>query len=327
MAITEIDAMEYSSDANAQAAYVTNASAAVSQQQTIANASFPLGDGGSNVEYRQRQSFQIQNSSLVSQIDILFTSNSGSPSGNVTCRIETDNAGQPSGTLVDSNATLAITPTASSWNAFAFTTPFNLTANITYWIVLNCDNQANDVAWYVMGSATSQYALGNRGYTQDGSWNNSADTDLGFKVYTLSLQCFSEATIKSQGSYALKSVAAITDSLNKTLTKTFASSLDLTGVNTLKFDMRASRTGANVKLGLHDTGGTTTELTPTINSADTYETKTWDISGVSDANKNAIDTLTLTQVNADSATTWYMDNFYGTTDTGVVFIPRIMFIF
>jgi hypothetical protein len=35
------------------------------------------------------------------------------------------------------------------------------------------------------------------------------------------LQSYSESTIKTQGSYALKAVAAITDSLNKTLTKTF----------------------------------------------------------------------------------------------------------
>ncbi|MFH1328629.1 MAG: hypothetical protein ABIH76_07315 [Candidatus Bathyarchaeota archaeon] len=123
------------------------------------------------------------------------------------------------------------------------------------------------------------------------------------------LQSYSEATIKTQGSYALKAVAAITDSLNKTLTKTFATNQDLTGVKNLKFDMRSSRTGANIKLGLHDTGGTTTELTPTIATADTFQTFSWDLSGVSDANKDAIDTFTLTQVNADSTTTWYLDNF------------------
>ena len=35
------------------------------------------------------------------------------------------------------------------------------------------------------------------------------------------LQSYSESTIKTQGSYSLKGVAAITDSLNKTLTRTF----------------------------------------------------------------------------------------------------------
>ena len=36
------------------------------------------------------------------------------------------------------------------------------------------------------------------------------------------LQSYSEATIKTQGSYSLKAIAAITDSLNKTLTRTIA---------------------------------------------------------------------------------------------------------
>lgn len=53
---------------------------------------------------------------------------------------------------------------------------------------------------------------------------------------------------------------------------------------------------------------TTTELTPTISSADTYENKTWDISGVADADKNAIDKIIFTPVNADSANTVYFDN-------------------
>ena len=106
----------------------------------------------------------------------------------------------------------------------------------------------------------------------------------------------------------MKAVAT-TSAINKTLTKTFAVNNNLTGVKNLRFDMRSSRTGANVKLGLHDTGGTTTELTPTIATADTYQTVSWDISGVSDANKDAIDTLTITIMNADSANTFYLDYF------------------
>ena len=131
-------------------------------------------------------------------------------------------------------------------------------------------------------------------------WTADFSGSLPSAPYDVVLQSYSESTIKTQGSYALKAVAAQTDSLNKTLTHTFASPLDLSGVNTLKLDMRSTRTGANVKIGLHDTGGTTTELTPTINSADTYETKTWDISGVADADKNNITELIVTVVNADA---------------------------
>ena len=122
------------------------------------------------------------------------------------------------------------------------------------------------------------------------------------------LQSYSEATIKTQGSYALKAVAAITDSATKTLIKTFATNHNLTGVKNLWFDTRASRTGSNFKIGLHDTGGTTTEITPSIITADTYQKLNWDWSAVSDANKDNIDTCTITITNADSANTIYLDS-------------------
>jgi len=67
------------------------------------------------------------------------------------------------------------------------------------------------------------------------------------------LQVYSEATIKTQGSYSLK-VVADTSSINKTLTHTFSPVIDLTGVNNLKIDMRSNRTGSNVKLTLGKSG-------------------------------------------------------------------------
>lgn len=125
----------------------------------------------------------------------------------------------------------------------------------------------------------------------------------------LSVTPTSEATVKTQGSYALKGVADITTGLNKTVTKTFASPLNLSGVKNMKFDIRASRTGANIKLGLHDSGGTTSEITPTILTADTWQTVTWNLMSISDTNKDVIDTLIITVINADSANTFYLDNF------------------
>ena len=116
-----------------------------------------------------------------------------------------------------------------------------------------------------------------------------------------------EGTNKTQGTYALKVVAAA-NSLNKTLTRTIGSPLDLSNLNTLTFDIRASRTGSNIKLGFHDAGGTTTEVTPNITQADVYQTATVDLSGVSNANKDAIDQIVITIVNADAVNTFYMDN-------------------
>lgn len=84
---------------------------------------------------------------------------------------------------------------------------------------------------------------------------------------------------------------------------------DLSGVTNLVFDVYASRTGSNLKFAIHDTGGTTTDITPNITSANTWQTIDWDISAVSDANKNAVDTFVITVVNADAANTFYVDNF------------------
>ena len=127
------------------------------------------------------------------------------------------------------------------------------------------------------------------------------------------LRAYSEATIKQEGSYSLKGVALITDSLNKTLTRTVAPTLNLTGRDIIKFDIRASRTGSNIKIGIHDSGGTTTEITPVIAAADTWQTVLWDISAVTNANKDAIDSIIVTIVNADAENTFYIDNMFGDT--------------
>jgi hypothetical protein len=117
------------------------------------------------------------------------------------------------------------------------------------------------------------------------------------------------ATINTEGSYALKAVAKATVSLNKTLTRTIPSPLDLSGLTTnVTFDMRATRTGSNVKIGLHDSGGTTTEITPNITVANTFQSFSIDMTGVSNANRDAIDQIIITVVNADADNTFYLDN-------------------
>jgi len=130
--------------------------------------------------------------------------------------------------------------------------------------------------------------------------------------YPMQLQSYSESTIKTEGSYALK-LSATTDALNETVTKTLTGGdiLDLTGKNTIKLDARSTGTGSNLEFNIHDSGGTTTTHTINISSADTYQTDSWDISGVSDADKNAIDQLQFKVLNAGSARDFYIDNVYG----------------
>ena len=61
-----------------------------------------------------------------------------------------------------------------------------------------------------------------------------------------------------------------------------------------------------------------TETTPNITSASTWQTVTWDISAVADVDKDAIDTFIITAVDADAANTFYVDNIYaGTADSDI----------
>lgn len=130
-------------------------------------------------------------------------------------------------------------------------------------------------------------------------------------LQTVVLQCYSEDTIKEQGTYSLKAFAKGTDALNETLTRAVDPTIDLSGLSEIKLDIRASRTGSHIKIGIHDSGGTTTEHTANIAEVDTFQTETWDISGVADGNKDAIDSIIITIDNADADNTFYFDNIYG----------------
>jgi len=126
--------------------------------------------------------------------------------------------------------------------------------------------------------------------------------------YPDDLSDYSEPTIKQQGSYALKGIAAITTSLNKTITRTVSPTIDLSSQNQIQFDIRSSRTGTNLQAQIHDSGGTTSTHNINITSADTWQTETWDISGISGTDKDVIDQIIFKVINADAANTFYIDN-------------------
>lgn len=308
----ELDYMEYSSDALAQAAYVTNATTEiVDQQQTTSDQAGYVSGDISDSEYRSGQVFTPSIDCIVTAVEVKEASAQTSPSGNWTLRIETISSGKPSGTLANANASVVVIPPGTNTIIKGtFATPFKLFGGTQYAIVIQCDNQLTNRYWALCCTYSSAYSGGGATMSVDGSWLAPSTTeDLYFKIYIANaLQGFSESTIKTQGSYSLKVVAAATDSLNKTLTRTIASPIDLSGQSQIKFDMRASRTGSNVKIGFHDSGGTTTEITPNILSADTFQTVTVDISAVADADKNAIDQIIFTMVNADEANTVHIDN-------------------
>ena len=317
MATLEIDKMEYSSDALARAAYVESGGNGylemVDQQQLTDNSDAGLGNVG-GITYYEAQSFQLSGTIIISAVEVKQNGHTGSPTGNWTLRIETNNvSGKPSGTLANANASVVVSPPGDNTIVKGtFSTAFTLNGSTTYWLVINCAAQTSGNYWNLGLCATNTYANGVRDYwsSSNGIWNPYTD-DLYFKVYANipSPTCYFENAIKTQGSYSLKVIALATISLTGVFTKTFSVNSDLTGVKNIKFDMYASRTGANIKIGIHDTGGTTTEITPSIITANTWQTINWSISAVTDGNKDAIDKVVITITNADADNTFYLDNF------------------
>lgn len=309
LANTEMDYMEYSSDANARTAYVTNATEITNQQSTDNQFGQYLGDDG-GVEKRAGQGFTLSSTTLVTAVEVRrHNGTSGTPSGNWTLRIETNNAGVPSGTLANANASIVVVPPAEDTIIKGtFATPFVLSGSTIYWIVAECDNQNTNVYWKLtMGAG---YAGGTSAIKTNSTWTANASYDFYFKVYSLPLQVFSESTIKTQGTYSIKGIAAITDSSAKTLTRTLVTAKNLTGVSTAYFDIYSARTGNMIRVGIKDTGGTITYKVATINSNNTWETQTVDLSGVADADKDSIYQIIAQVLDADSANTFYIDNFY-----------------
>ena len=127
-------------------------------------------------------------------------------------------------------------------------------------------------------------------------------------VGSYALQSYSDSSVEQQGTYCLK-VLATTGALNDHLDKV-TSSINLSNKTAIKVDVRGSRTGSQYKIGIYDSGGTTTEHTVNIATANTWQTDTWDISAVTNANKDDIDKIIITITNATSANTIYIDNMY-----------------
>jgi len=126
------------------------------------------------------------------------------------------------------------------------------------------------------------------------------------------LQCYSEDTIKEQGTYSLKVIAAKTESLSDTLIRTLDPVKDLTGKMSITLWARSDRTGENFKVEYHDSGGETISYTVNILVVGTWEKKSIDISAVVDANKDTIDQIKYTILNADAAAEIYLDDNFST---------------
>jgi hypothetical protein len=136
------------------------------------------------------QSFFIDSTNTdIKRLQLNLTK-TGNPTGLLTIRIETDNAGEPSGTLVHQFATAFYRESgvtgADVWHEITFNQTFTLTASVTYWIVISTDriDTLNFIEWnygpFIPSSLA--YADGVAKHETAGAWSQAALWDMMFKV-------------------------------------------------------------------------------------------------------------------------------------------------
>jgi len=117
------------------------------------------------------QVFTLTGTNVITSATIRLDANSGSPSGTMTCSINTTSAGVPTLILANANLTAAITPTASTTNIFTYT-PGTLTAGTYALVCVQTIPGAGNNAWNVSLLATGNFYFSINGGS---SWTGSAE--------------------------------------------------------------------------------------------------------------------------------------------------------
>jgi hypothetical protein len=129
--------------------------------------------------YKIAQSVTASASFTCFKVDIKI-SDSGEIN-DITVRIETDNSGKPSGTLVDANATEQV-ERVEGWTEFTFSSSFTWPTD-KVWIVASAQNVVSDYFDWRSDQSSPTYAGGNISRYAAGSWTADATTDCVFRVY------------------------------------------------------------------------------------------------------------------------------------------------
>ncbi len=129
---------------------------------------------------KQAQSFTPRVDSHVTRIRFTLGNSFGSPTSTITWSIQTDNAGLPSGTVVQSGI---VAPTPNTQHTVNVTGAL-LTGGQTYWLVLELtSDQPNNTGYYVRSHNPSIFTGGTHAQYNDatGGWQ-TYDYDLNFEV-------------------------------------------------------------------------------------------------------------------------------------------------
>lgn len=143
-------------------------------------------DAASGAVKRSAQSFTVSVQLTINKIAVSLKKNAGTTTG-LTVRLETNNAGVPSGTLVSSTSTATIaafSTTAYRYKVATFTTPVMLAPSTTYWIVVQHTTEGTGNSQYFWGSDSGgAYANGNFATYASSAWTAQTAHDGLFLVY------------------------------------------------------------------------------------------------------------------------------------------------
>ena len=154
---------------------------ALADQSTTCNTDQIAGKTNPEIDFAQ--SFKATDSKPLAKVS-LYLKKVGTPN-NRTIKITADNSGSPAAaTLASGNLVASLVTTNYGWIDVVFNSPPNLTANATYWLVLDADRD-NDEYWVWCRDTNNGYGNGVGKFSKD--WDDDPWTgiigDLNFKTY------------------------------------------------------------------------------------------------------------------------------------------------
>lgn len=160
-------------------------SAALNADQTndTGTPAYNVTFGNTNGTQDFAQSFQVSTSGPVNKVD-LYLKKVSTP-GNLTVRIVSNSGSNPgTTTLASGTLSASLISTNYGWVSVPFSSHPELTAGVTYWIVI--DGSTNSSRYYINGANDNGYVNGaSKIGQQGGTWNNNSPSTIDgfFKLY------------------------------------------------------------------------------------------------------------------------------------------------
>ncbi len=160
-----------------------SASLTADQTNDILPPAYDVTFGNASGSQDFAQSFQVSSTGQINKVE-LYLKKVSTPS-NLTVRIVNDASGNPGTTTITSRSLSASLVSATyNWVSLPFSSNPELTAGVTYWLVL--DGATNSSKYYTIGGNSNGYPSGLGKVGQySGTWNNTSPSGLDgfFRLY------------------------------------------------------------------------------------------------------------------------------------------------